>query len=142
MTTQMPDIMPQRVLLGYVNEEADGGYNGKRCVGDRCYAEDYYNRIPRGRQITDESSDDWTFEFILSQIWRKYPYVLLSSVLTVLLLVITTVWLCGRHVSASPELSTSYAEFFRALFATQISRETAKCRMLAAQVAAPAAGPS
>lgn len=110
MTTQMPDIMPQRVLLEYLNEGGDV-YNGQRCVGDRCYAEDYYNRIPRGRQITDESSDDdWTFEFILSQIWRKYPYVLLSVLLSVLLLVITTVWLCGRHVSTVAEFCYSYAE--------------------------------
>lgn len=105
MTTQIPDIMPQRVLLEYLDEKDDRHTQrrsgGQRCVGDRCYADYDYDerpRIPRGRQITDESNDDWTFEFILLQLWRNFPSVVVGVIVTLLVLLITAVWLCGRHV--------------------------------------------
>lgn len=42
--------------------------------------------------------DDWTLEFILQQFWRKYPNILIICFVSIFFLIITTVWLCGRHV--------------------------------------------
>ena len=70
--------------IGYQQEDNE---KKDRCVGGNCY--------PHPRLGTDE--DEWTFEKILSVVWQKYPGYLLATIGTVFMLLITTVWMCGRQ---------------------------------------------
>lgn len=56
--------------------------------------------------------DDWTLEFILQQFWRKYPNILIIFFISVFFLIITTVWLCGRHVNFILKIIINFRAFF------------------------------
>lgn len=75
-------------FIGYDSEDKRDARSDKgRCVGGRCYP----NYAPA-------EEDDWTLDVILLKFWRKYPYFLLSIVTGILVLIITTIFLCGRQV--------------------------------------------
>jgi serine/threonine-protein kinase/endoribonuclease IRE1 len=96
MTTQMPDILPERILLEYLPDYAEKGLNPwskqGRCMGDRCYP--HYNGPP---QITEEKPE-WTLEVILGILWQNYPKFVLSVGISMLLLIVTVVWYHGKQM--------------------------------------------
>lgn len=51
------------------------------------------------KQLTNE--DEWTLDFIFSQLWKYHPTALASALLSAFVLILTTVWMCGRQTTIS-----------------------------------------
>ncbi|VDK44663.1 unnamed protein product [Anisakis simplex] len=43
------------------------------------------------------SERDWTLDIIITQLWRHHPAAFASILITIVLLILTTVWMCGRQ---------------------------------------------
>jgi hypothetical protein len=46
----------------------------------------------------DDQHHDWTLDFILKQLWSRYPMYLGTTVMSVFTLFTLVVWMCGRQV--------------------------------------------
>lgn len=100
-------------LIEYVNdmdEHMENMPKSQRCIGSNCFTKFFKSGKKRKDSIiipplkTNANTltsvdDEWTLGFILLQIWRKYPYAMLSIFISIFVLIFATVWMCGRHVN-------------------------------------------
>lgn len=96
-------------LIEYVSDTdsiLDNLQNTRKCTGKNCFVSRNSKKgknsviIPPFKNDPITSiDDDWTLDFILLHIWRKYPYTMLSTFVSIFVLIIATVWMCGRHVN-------------------------------------------